>query len=191
MSRMQLGPAWAVMVTLATAAGCATTVGPPAFQPKPGTPVEVTQELDFPHGSTRLYIQDGVLVRHRDLDRFRAYCSIRLDRKRDGKPLVDSVRPGAFTTGTARLGMRVSDAGPPEPVRVASSSDGAGPAPLQVAEGPDGGPSIFLYDTIVPLHSEDQPQVAALICSYDGGRFGDHLTPAAIRDALGELVRFH
>lgn len=188
---MRFRSASALMVTVAIAAGCATTGGPSAFQPEPGTTVEVTKQLEFPHRSTRLYIQGGVPIRHRDVNRFVAYCVIKLDRKRDGMPLVDSVQPGTFTTGKTRLSLRVSDAGPREPVRVASNTDSAVPAPSQVAEAADSTPSIFLYDTIITLHSEEQPQVADLTCSYDGGSFGNHLSPAEISDALGELVRFY
>lgn len=179
----------AVMVTMAVATGCATTGGSSAFQPEPGTTVEVTKQLDFPHRSTRLYIQGGVPVRYRDVDRFVAHCAIKLDHKRNGQPLADSVQRGTFTTGKTRHSLRVSDAGPREPVRVASSNDSA--VPLQLAEAADSTPTIFLYDTIIALHSEEQPQVAELICSYDGGSFGDHLSPAEITDALGELVRFY
>lgn len=183
-------PALAVMVAVIVAAGCATTGGPSAFHPEPGTTVEVTRQLDFPPGSSRLYIQGGAPVRYRDVDRFLAHCAIRLDHKRDGGPLVSSVEPGVFTTGKAKLSLRVSDAGPREPVRVASSSESAIPAPVHVAEAADAIPTIFLYDTIVPLHSEDQPQVADLTCSYDGGSFGSHLTQARISEALGGLVQF-
>lgn len=188
---MRFRSALAVAVTMAIATGCATTGSPSAFQPEPGTTVEVTKQLDFPPGSTRLYIQGGVPVRYHDVDRFLAHCAIKLDRRRDGEPLVDSVRPGTFTTGKARLSLRVSDAGSWEPVRVASSNDSAVPVPLQVAEAADSTPTIFLYDTIIALHSEEQPQVADLTCSYDGGPSGDHLSPADISDALGELVRFY
>lgn len=187
---MRVRSASALMVTVAIVAGCATTGVPSAFQPEPGTTVEVTKQLEFPHGFTRLYIQGGVPVRHRDVDRFVAHCAIKLDPNRDGMPLVDSVKPGTFTTGKTRLSLRVSDAGPREPVRVASSTDSAVPASLQVAEAADSTPSMFLYDTIIPLHSEEQPQVANLTCSRDGGSFGNHLSPAEISDALGELVRF-
>lgn len=188
---MRFRVASALMVTMAIAAGCATTGGPSAFQPEPGTTVEVTKQLDIPHRSTRLYIQGGVPVRHRDVDRFVAYCVINIDRKHDGMPLVDSVKPGTFTTGKSRLSLRVSEAGPWEPVMVASSNDSANPVRLQLAEAADSTPTMFLYDTIIPLHSEEQPQVTDLTCSYDGGSFGNHLAPAEISDALGELVRFY
>jgi hypothetical protein len=185
-SGLHISTALAVMVTVA--AGCATTGGHAAFQPERGTTVEVTRQLDFPRGSRRLYIQGGATVSYRDVDRFAPFCSIRLDRKRGGQPLVDAVKPGTFTTGKTRLNLRVSDAGPREPVRVASS---AGPVTLHVAEAADAAASLFFYDTIVALHSEDQPQVAALTCTYDGGPAGKHLTPPEIRDALGDLVRFY
>lgn len=186
---MRFRSASTVMATMAIAAGCASTGGPSTFQPERGTTVEVTKQLDFPHGSTRLYIQHGVPVRYRDVDRFVAHCVIKLDRKRDGKPLVESVKPGMFTTGKTRHSLRVADAGPREPVRVASSNDSA--VLLQLAEAADSTPTIFLYDTIIVLHSEEQPQVADLTCSYDGGSFGDHLSPTEISDTLGELVRFY
>lgn len=185
---MRFRSASVVMVPMAIAAGCVTTGGPSAFQPEPGTTVEVTEQLDFPHGSTRLYIQGGAPVRYRDVDRFIAHCAIRLDRKRDDNPLVDSVKPGMFTTGKTRHSMRVSDAETWQPVRVASSTESV--VPLQLAEAADSTPTIFLYDTIIALHSGEQPQVTELICSYDGGSFGDHLSPAEISDALGELVHF-
>ncbi|MDZ7839430.1 MAG: hypothetical protein U5R46_01205 [Gammaproteobacteria bacterium] len=188
---MRFRSASAVMMAVAIATGCATTGNSSAFRPEPGTTVEVTKQLDFPHGSTRLYIQGGMPVRYRDVDRFVPHCAFKLDRKRDGQPLADSVMPGTFTIGKTRHSLRVSDAGTREPVRVASSSDGATPVLLQLAEAADATPTIFLYDTIIAVHSEEQPQVADLTCSYDGGSFGDHLSPAEISDALGELVRFY
>ncbi|MDZ7839437.1 MAG: hypothetical protein U5R46_01240 [Gammaproteobacteria bacterium] len=73
-------------------------------------------------------------------------------------------------------------------------SAGAGyhiPVPWQLAEAADSTPSIFLYDTVIALHSEDEPQVVDLTRGYDGGSFGDRLSPAEISDALDERGRFY
>lgn len=178
------------MAVAVTAAGCATTGVSPSFQPEPGTTVEVTKQLDFRKNSRRLYIQGGELVRRRHVDRFTASCSISLERTRDGEALVRSVKPGTFTTGKTRLSMQVSDAGPRTPVRVASNAADTGSTMLQIAQGGPT-PAIRIYVTIIPLHSEEQPQVTDLTCSYDGGIGGRHLTRAEITDTLGDLVRFY
>jgi len=176
------------MAAAVVAGGCSTTGVSPVFQLKPGTIVEVTTRLDFRKNSRRLYIQGGELVRRRHVDRFTASCIISLERTRDGKPLARYVRPGTFTTGKTQLSMQVSDAGPWKPARVASNAAGIGSTALQVSQG-GAPPAIRIYVTTIPLHSEEQPQVADLTCSYDGGVGGRHLTMAEITDTLGDLVR--
>lgn len=186
MKHTRLEIALAATVAATVAAGCATTGGPSPFRPEPGTTVEVAKRLEFSSKSTRLYIQSGKRVHRNDVQRLFASCSIGRDRTGES----GSVEPGTFTTGETTLSIRVSDAAPRKPVRVAFNTAAGSSSSLQVTQ-PDAGPSIHMYDTVIPLRSEEQPRVTDLVCSYDGGPRGGHLTRAEIENALGDLVRFY
>jgi len=175
MHRVWLG--WMVfagllMPALALAAG--------AWALPAGSTVTVRSVLTLPTGKARVYIQDGKVVRRSHIDHFRVYCSLGLRRLGD-EPLVREIRPGDFTTGTARgHGYAQREAGPVRAVAYDFAD----------VRRDGGGLGRITYATEIPLHSSEQRQVDDLTCAYDTDPAAIHTYPGVdeMQAALGGLV---
>lgn len=182
-------------LALVSVAACSSTgqYKPAGSRIPEGATVELTQTLQFPGRSTRVYIQFGETLRGRvDVNDWEPYCSFGLERSRDGEALVREVSPTTFEVTQSRVGVEVSwSPGDGEDdglindreIVVAGAFGGGG--------GPSGTPSFHIYFTSLQLYSSQQPQVDDLTCAYRGSSVDRYLTVEEIQSTLGGIARIN
>jgi len=127
------------------------------------------QELVIPAGSAHATLQGGRVVDGKQFDHYRPYCELEVQKVRE-KP--QTLHPDEFVVRRAYHET--------QPYSRAAGF-------LRVANGPDhGGPSHFVFRTILDLTAPRQPEVRWMICQQWGDpALGTYPTLEEIRNALG------
>ena len=165
-----------VISGIALIGACSTSSSRYAVQPSVtlASVVTVNQLLEIPNKKARVYIQDGVQTAKRDLDPWRVYCSLLMQKLHSaGEPRL-SVSPGQFEITKVRdyyeqqyfPGNFVASAGEWHYV-----------------------PPIVIFRIEMRLNSVLQPDVRSLICAKQVASYARHYpTMAEIRAVLGNTV---
>ncbi|MEJ2059266.1 MAG: hypothetical protein P8Y64_02095 [Gammaproteobacteria bacterium] len=141
------------ILTLTLLAGCQSMQGADNRYALPavGSRIVLHRPLTVPPDATRVFVQDGKVVRYGNLDLYRTSCSFEI-RTLSGKPR--SIMPDSFTVtrviqDTGEVVMR-------KPVMVASRR----------LSGLDSeGPSFIFYKVEMRLKSAKQPNVMRVTCN--------------------------
>jgi hypothetical protein len=142
----------------------------PFYTPPPGSRLLLKQVLTIPAEMVGVFIQGGRAVSNREVDQYYPHCRLEVRERRETEQTVE---PDEFVIEQVR-----------RDVEVVSNTDAV---PVRVSHG--GGPSFFIYRTLLYLKSAHQPQVRLLICQHWGDPALDtHLSIHDIRQALGELM---
>lgn len=161
------------LVLMLSLAACQTTAwegneNSPYYTVPAGTPLTLHREVVVPADRVDVYLQDGRVRAYAEVNPYHPFCSLEVRRRLD---TPQTVAPGEFrvvkTVQEIIQTMRVPG------VRLASG----------------GSPSFEIYNTVLELRSDRQPQVAHLACAhwvYPPQQ--RHLTVNEMRRALGELM---
>lgn len=153
--------------------------------PPKGTIVELKQALTFSPGSSRIYIQDGVVSRRRGVDDYRPWCQFYLYESQEDMKHPRTIEPDRFTV--TRSSQRV-DFVQAQAITVAAVGIGAG-SPYISARGEIGAQTLA---TTMRLSSEKQPQVHELKCATtDDARRDNYVSVNKIQATLGEIATLH
>jgi len=171
-----------VILTLVTLSGtalisaCSTSSSRYAAQPSvtPAAVVIVNQLLEIPNKKARVYIQDGAQTAKRDLDPWRVYCSVLMQKLHSaGEPRL-SVSPGQF--GITKVRDYYEQQYFPGNF-VASAREWHYVPP------------IVIFRIEMRLNSVQQPDVRSLICAKQVESYARHYpTMAEMRAALGNTI---
>ncbi len=165
-----------VISGIALISACSTSSSRYAVRPSvtPASVVIVNQLLEIPNKKARVYIQDGAQSAKRDLDPWRVYCSVLMQKLHSaGEPRL-SVSPGQFEIAKVRdyyeqqyfPGNFVASAGEWHYV-----------------------PPIVIFRIEMRLNSVQQPDVRSLICAKQVESYARHYpTIAEMRAALGDTI---
>jgi hypothetical protein len=143
----------------------------PFYTPPAGSRLLLQQAVTIPAEMTGVFIQGGRAVSNREVDQYYPHCRLEVRERRETAQIVE---PDEFLIRRVRRDIEVVTNTGTEPLR-------------RVSHG--GGPSFFIYRTLLDLKSERQPQVRVLICQHWGDPALDtHLSIRDIRQALGTLM---
>ncbi len=162
-------------LTLVFLFSCSATIDESALSSfAPSAKLVLNQELTIPANKTGVYIQYGKVVTYPELDQYYPNCRLIVN---DLKTTSQTVQADEFSITHI---MFIEDyTNRPYPLYASLSN-----IPL-LAEGP----TPEDYATIFSLHSEKQPNVKKLVCTHlEDPPIANHLTPAQIRTALGEIM---
>jgi len=141
----------------------------PSYAPPAGSRLLLKQPLTIPAETAGVYIQGGRAVAK--VDQYYPHCRLEVQERRDTEQHVE---PDEFLVQRVRRDIEVVSNTEVAPLRRVSH---------------DGGPSFFIYRTLLYLESARQPQVRLLICQHWGHPALDtHLSIRDIRQALGGLM---
>lgn len=143
----------------------------------PTSVVQINQQLEIPPELARVYIQNGVQVSKKGLDKWLTYCSVLMQKvNTPGEPL-QTVSPGKFEVTEVREynDYRYSP-------RIYASL-------TLVSRDP---PSNVIYSVDMRLQSQQQPGVRSLICVKHVDAYGRYYpTLAEMRVALGDAIEIN
>jgi hypothetical protein len=140
----------------------------------PGSRLTVHERLVVPPGKWSVYFQRSVATSFGGIDEYAPHCELVLTGPEESDQLIE---PGGF-----------------EVVEVQYDRDAALNRPVNIASSGQSVASVFdrhfvLYDTIMYLRSDEQPQVTGLRCAHlDEAGVGVFLTVAEIRAAIGSIM---
>ena len=168
--------------TILTAAGftivssCSMSLSRDTEQPSLNSAsiIQINRQLEIPSEKARVYIQDGVEITLRNIDKWSTYCSVLMQ--------------DLHTAGTPKL--RVSP-GKFEIIKLRKYDDTYFPGsfiffPKWIRDPPTN----VIFEVEMRLKSAVQPGVRALICAKRVDYYGHHYHPtlAEIRHALGGAI---
>ena len=155
--------------------GCVNLASQYAIKPQVdlASVVQINHRFAIPNQKARVYIQNGVAITKRDIDKWSTHCSVLMqDVHSAGEPKL-TVSPGQF-----------------EIIKVRKYDDTYFPG----SSGSLGGwaferPTNVIFEVEMRLKSAEQPGVRALICAKRVDDYGlHHPTLAEIRIALGDAI---
>lgn len=170
-------PAWfALLITLAALAGCATPdlrdPMSPYFEYPAGTQITLNRAIEIPAGWATVRLQAGQPVAFGHVQEHEPHCIFEIDTVR---PTAQQVEPDSFVVTRVQRSMSESSVVPNLLINLGAGDD-------------DGYTQLF-YKTIFTLKSEKQPGVRELTCQSDqyapGVGIPKYLTLGEIRSALG------
>ncbi len=151
--------------------------------PAKGTVIELKQPLTFSPGSSRIYIQDGVISSRRGVDDYRPWCQFYLYESKEDMKHARTIQPDQFTVVRASQNVKYVQF---KPVDVAAVGIGS---PYMFAQGEVGAQTLA---TTMKLTSSKQPQVQELICATsDDARRQNFVSVNKIQATLGDIAELH
>lgn len=148
--------------------------------PAKGTIIELKQALTFSPGSSRIYIQDGVISSRRGVDDYRPWCQFYLYESKDDMKHPRTIEPDQFTVVRASQNVLYVQF---KPVTVATVGVGS---PYMFARDDVGAQTLA---TTMRLKSNKQPQVRELICATtDDARRENFVSVNKIQATLGNIA---
>lgn len=157
--------------------------------PAKGTVVELTQALTFSPGSSRVYIQDGIVSNRSGITEYRPWCQFYLYESQDDMKHSRSIEPDRFTVTRSSQNVGLVEAAPLELAAVGIGV-GAGYGTSYMYARDDAGPQPLT--TTMRLSSDKQPQVHELICSVsDDMRRANFVSINKIKATLGDIAILH
>ena len=145
-----------------------------------GSQLIIRQNLTIPGGKARVYIQYGKVIKENEKDQYLAHCWLQ------SWKVLEYPQEIKADTFTIKSSSRYEDlVYKTRPLLLASNSKNE--YALQVSFG-----SVTAIDqqTVLHIHSEKQPDIRELVCSYwDDPANDKHLTLQEIRAALGDIIQ--
>lgn len=136
-----------------------------------GSRLILKQKLTIPAHSAGVLLQGGRVVSRQDVNQYHPHCRLEVQEVRE---TAQTVVPDEFVVRRARQYTH------------AWARGGFVKADWRYAVG---GPSYLVFETILDLRSERQPQVRWLTCQqWSDPAFGQHVTTREMRVTLGEII---
>lgn len=178
--------AWSLLASAAALlAGCQATgpVGPssPYYKVPAGSIVTLNRKVTIPAHTAGVYIQDGRVIEHKQLNpvnEYYVYCRLEVN---DVKDTPQTIVPDTFMVH--RVGSRRDEVSRQVPLYASLGMD------FGFGGDDDGGPMLEIWSVDLYLHSDNQPQVRRLACqhwvySYEG----EYPTVTSIQKTLGDVM---
>lgn len=152
--------------------------------PPKGTIVELMQPLTFSPGSSRIYIQDGV-ISNRGVNDYRPWCQFYLYESKEDMKQPRTIEPDEFTVVRASQNVKYVQL---KPLTIAAVGIGVGSSYMFTRD--EAGAQTLA--TTMKLTSSKQPQVHELMCAKsDDVLRHNFVSVNKIQATLGSIAQLH
>lgn len=169
-----------LILTFIALCSCATklevNLASPYFNAFAGSKLVLLQSIEIPAETASVYIQDGKVKTFNDINRYSAYCNFEVNTRMEVR---QTVKADEFKIIRHRQDYhQVSSGGATRYVSLVQMDDDAG------------GAMAIVYETVLYLKSDKQPDVLRMTCSrWDDPHVGNYLTVAEIQQTINGLFR--
>lgn len=168
-----------LVVSLAACSSGPYPITSPYYVIPAGSQLVVKQELTIEPNAGRVYIQNGKVVTPKEKNQYYPHCWFLSWVVTDA---AQTIKPDTFFITATRKNEDI--------VQSTSTKYLAAATAISGVFGAGGGrPTAIEYSTELTIHSEKQPDIRRLVCSYwENPEDARHLTVADMQKTLGEIA---